>query len=261
MNVTEARELLLDLGESVASRPGRIRFEADDQLAVLTIDNPEARNAITLQMMVDFAEAVMTLSEWDGAAIVLRSADPSVFCAGGHLGQVRQAVRNREEALQMAVAMTAVLDGLLALPQISVAALGGLAIGGGAEVATACDFRVAHPDAAIHFIHSRLGIAPGWGGAGRLVGHVGRRQALWMLLDGEPVDAEAAREMGLVDAITDNPDDGARALLEVVLGRAPEAVRAVKRQVVGDDPSGAFADVWGGPAHRAALEALGKHGS
>jgi ethylmalonyl-CoA/methylmalonyl-CoA decarboxylase len=260
VNVSDARQLLVDLAARVDPVPGRIRLESDDRLAVLTIDNGEVRNAITLRMMVDLADAVLCLSEWGGAAIVLRSEDPSVFCSGGHLGQVKKAVKGREEALQMAMAMTAVLDGLLDLPQVSVAAIGGLAIGGGAEIATACDFRVAHPDAAIHFIHTRLGIATGWGGAERLVAHIGRRQALWKLLDGEPVDAESGREIGLIDAIAEDSDAGARALLEVVLSRAPEAVRAVKRQVIGDDPAGAFADVWGGPAHVEALKSLRKHG-
>jgi ethylmalonyl-CoA/methylmalonyl-CoA decarboxylase len=259
MNVSEAREVLLDLGALVDPKPGRVRLETNDVFAVLTIDNAVARNAITVQMMVDLAEAVMALSEWEGAAIVLRSADPTIFCAGGHLGQVSRAIRSRQDAVSMARAMTTVLDGLLNLPQISVAAIGGLAVGGGAEIATACDFRVAQPDSAIHFIHTRLGIATGWGGAERLVTHIGRRQALWMLLDAEPVDAETAREIGLVDAVTDNADVGARALLEVVLSRAPEAVRATKRQVVGSDPVGAFADIWGGQAHKAALEAMGKH--
>lgn len=259
MNVSNARSVLLELAEGVDPKPGRVRLELDERLAVLTLDNAGSRNAVTVQMMVDLAEAVMTLQEWNGSAVVLRSADPSIFCAGGHLGQLKRAVSNRDEALLMCAAMTVVLDGLLELPQVSVAALGALAVGGGAELATACDFRVAHPDAEIHFIHSKLGIATGWGGAGRLVKHIGRRQALWVLLDGEPIDAASARDLGLVDAIADDADAGARALLEVVLGRAPEAVRALKRQVVADDPAGAFADVWGGPAHQAALSALGSH--
>jgi len=261
VNLSDARFHLLDLCEHVEPRPGRVRLELDDSLAVITLDNAASKNAITVQMMVDFAEAVMTLAEWEGAAIVLRSADPSIFCAGGHLGQLSKALNSREEVLKMAQAMETVLNGLLGLPQVSVAALGGLALGGGAEIATASDFRVAHPDASIHFVQTRLGITTGWGGAERLVAHIGRRQALWMVLDAEPVSADDARDLGLVDAITPDPDLGARALLEVVLSRDPAVVRAAKRQVIGDDPAGAFADVWGSGAHRAALQALGKHSS
>jgi len=258
MNLADARSVLIDLGRGVEPGPGRIRLETGGVVAALTIDNPRARNAITLQMMVELADAVSTLSEWNGSGLVLQSADPSVFCAGGHLGQIQGALGSREEAMKMAVAMTTVLDALLDLPLISVAVLGGLAVGGGAEIATACDFRVAAPGAALHFIHARLGIAPGWGGAGRLVRHIGRRRALWMLLDAEPVGAEEAREIGLVDAISEDVEGAAQALLDVVSQRAPEVVRALKRQVMDEDPSGAFADVWGGLPHLAALKALGR---
>jgi len=259
MTLTEARAALNQLARAIEKRPGRVHLEFHGPVAMLTVDNPSARNAFTLDMMTQLADAVIALDEWEGAALVLRSSDPAVFCAGGHLGQVKRALKGREEAHLMATAMSTVLDTLLDLPIVSVAVLGGAAIGGGAELATACDFRVASPSASIHFVQSRLGITTGWGGAGRLVRHVGRRRALWMLLDGEPVDAESAREWGLVDAIHEDAGTAARALLDVVTARAPAVARSVKRQVVGDDASSAFAEVWGGPSHREALEALRRH--
>jgi enoyl-CoA hydratase/carnithine racemase len=168
----------------------------------------------------------------------------------------------------MAGAMSAVLDGLLDLPAISVAAIGGLAVGGGAELAVSTDFRVASDAARIHFVHARLGIAPGWGGAGRLVRLVGRRVALRLLSSASPLAPGEAAEIGLVDhRCTGNAVDGALAWLDDLRTLAPEAIRAVKRQVVAASPRGevsaaeieAFASVWGGPAHRRALDALARH--
>jgi len=184
-----------------------------------------------------------------------------MFCAGGHLGEVRSTLSSREAGRDMALAMGAVLDGLLAQPALVVAAVEGTAVGGGAEILTAADFRVLHRDARIHFVHVRLGVAPGWGGAGRLVAHLGRARALRTLAAAAPLTAEGALGLGLADAVVDGSAiDGALAFLEPFRALPAAAIRAVKAQVVGaGDPAvqaDRFCEVWGGPDHRAALEAL-----
>jgi ethylmalonyl-CoA/methylmalonyl-CoA decarboxylase len=175
----------------------------------------------------------------------------------------------------MCRAFGAVLDALLDLPAVSVCVLDGLAGGGGAEVTTACDHRVGTDHARIHFVQAQLGIAPGWGGAGRLVRHVGRRHALRILTRGSPVDAEDGRALGLFDerlSVGEGDDAVAAALrwAEPLLALPPSAARAVKRQVVAaaparsgalDDEAQAFEGVWGGPAHQAALANLARHRS
>ena len=164
--------------------------------------------------------------------------------------------------------MTAVLDGLLALPVPSVAALNGLAVGGGgAELAVACDWRVAGPDARIHFVHAHLGIAPGWGGTARLARLVGRNHALRVLTRGRPVSRGEAMTFGLIDHACDGDAvDEAQVWCARMLEHPPEAIRAIKAQVAAVAPprtteteARRFADVWLGPAHRAALEKLARH--
>lgn len=267
MDLNEARSALAALAPA-RRRPGRVTLELDGGVAHLRIDNPEARGALTVSMMVDLADAVTRLRGWDGALVVLSSTDPRAFCAGGHLGEVGRAVDGPAAAIAMATAMATVLDGLLDLPAVSVAAIDGLALGGGAELCTACDFRVAGPQARIHFVQSRLGIAPGWGATARLVRLVGRRVALRILTSARPMTAGEGQTLGLVDHRCDGAaTDGALTWLEDLRGLAPESVRALKRQVVAAspaerDPAGeasAFASVWGGPAHRAALEGLERH--
>lgn len=270
----DAKRALLELGGGARKGSVNLRFESAPAgsgvartVARLEIDHPEARSAISLSMMCDLADAVYQLQQWTGALVIVSSTDRRAFCSGGHLGEIPQAIGPGPGAANMARAMTAVLDALLDLPQITVSAIDGVAIGGGAELATATDFRVAGPEARIHFVHARLGIAPGWGGTGRLARIIGRGPALRILSRARPLLPGEAVQLGLVDHRCDgHAVEGALAWVGDVLSVEPEALRAIKRQIVamnpvrppGSDPDAevaAFADVWGGPAHRAALAA------
>ncbi len=239
----------------------------DGPVAHVRIDNPTARGAMTLGMMRDLADAVIELQRFEGSLVVVSSTDPRAFCSGGHLKEVAQVVSAGGPAKQMSWAMTAVLDGLLALPVPSVAALQGVALGGGAELAVACDWRVAAPDARIHFVHAGLGIAPGWGGAARLVHLLGRSKALRILTAGRSVTRGEANLMGLVDHGCDgDATEAALAWCSDLLGHSSEAVRAIKAQVAAgglvradDRETQLFSEVWGAEAHRDALTGLERH--
>ena len=268
MNIHEARDLLASMAPEVP-RPGEIHLELKGPVAHLVIDNPTARGAVTLAMMRQLAEAVIALQSFSGSLVVLSSRDPRAFCAGGHLDEVSEAIDGPEAALQMSHAMTAVLDGLMALPMPSVAALEGLALGGGAELAVACDWRIANPEARIHFVHARLGIAPGWGGAGRLVRLIGRNHALRVLTSARSLARGEAMTIGLVDHCCDGSAvEAALSWCGPLLDHPASAIRAVKAQVaaaapprrtLGGDESVAFSEVWGGADHRNALSALARH--
>ena len=264
MTVEEARDVLSRLHGARPRGAGRVLLETNGKVAHVRVDHPGARSAMTVGMMVDLADAVVALQRWDGVLVVLSSTDPQAFCSGGHLGDVTRSIDRPESAEQMSLAMSAVLDGLLDLDAISVSALDGPAVGGGAELCCATDFRVASPEASIHFVQAKLGITPGWGGAGRLVRLVGRRTALRLLTACRPLFPGEAFDLGLVDHRSDDGSVAAAlAWLEDVCALPAESVRAVKRQVVrAGDPAAeaaAFSALWGGPAHRVALERLERH--
>ncbi len=268
MTLTEAAASLRVLMGDLPQQDGRFTLHYEGPVAHLRIDNPQARGAMTLAMMVQLADAVTELESWTGSLVILSSNDPMAFCSGGHLGQVSRAIDGPDAARTMSLAMMSVLDGLLDLPAITVAAIDGLALGGGAELTTACDYRVAGPTAILHFVHARLGIAPGWGGAGRLVRLVGRRRALRILTDARPLAPGEAASLGLVDhRCPGGAVAGALRAFEQLVAMPPEAVRAVKHQIVCNGPARrdavteaeAFAEVWGGPSHRATLERLERH--
>jgi enoyl-CoA hydratase/carnithine racemase len=227
----------------------------DGTTATITLDNPSVRNAMTVRMMAQLAVAVAQLeSDASVDSIVVRGGPASgAFCSGGHLGEVRSALAQPVAGRQMATAMGAVLDGLLAIPATSVAVIDGVAMGGGAEIATACDFRVATPAARIHFAQARLGVATGWGGARRLVEHIGRRSALRVLAAAQVIGPEDALRLGLVDELAQDVVTAMEVLVAPMNAVSGQARRAIKRQVIGEDAVEAFLSVWGGPDHQRAL--------
>ncbi len=261
MRLCDARDALSRLASQSVVAEGTVRLDLGAEVARLALDSPRTGNAVTVRMMAELADAVVALQDWEGAALVVEATGGRAFCSGGNLRDVRRVIDSPGRARTMALAMGRVLDSLLALPVTSVADVHGLAIGGGAELATAVDFRVLGPHGRLHFVHGRLGIAPGWGGAGRLVEHIGRRRALQVLHEGRALGPDEAAQIGLAE--------GARSVEEVlapVLALDPAAARALKLQVVAarpvrsiGDEAEAFAAVWGGPAHRAALRRLARH--
>jgi enoyl-CoA hydratase/carnithine racemase len=212
-------------------------------------------------MMAELGRCVKRLQHNDSTAyVVLTSPGAEVFCAGGDLRQVSQVLQNAEDAYRMSVAMQSVLHTLTSLPMVSVADISGPAIGGGAELAVACDLRVAGPASSLRFVQARLGIAPGWGGSRYLGRHVGEGRALAVLTgDGtispthDPTDLFCRTALGDMATLAD------------VVGRetAPTAsVRAVKTQIVAargsadeaiEQDARAFAGRWRSPEHVVAL--------
>ena len=259
MNLQQAREVLVELGRDTPVKPGTVLLDLSGPIARLSLDNGAAKNAVTLQMMVQLADAVEALSQWRGAALILDSRHGGLFCSGGHLGQVRHAIDNPERAAQMHRAMSTVLDQLLALPLVSVSVIEGPAIGGGAELSTATDFRFMGPQSSLRFVHASLGIAPGWGGTARLVQHVGRGPTLKILVQSKSMSPQACEAVGLA-TFAQKPCIAAGRFLAEIAQHPPEAIRAIKTQVRQDrDPAVVFSEVWGAAAHQRALDTLRAH--
>ena len=237
----------------MAPRPGAVHLESHGIVRTLRIKNARARNAFSVGMMRQLGEHVHALAEDDGGLLVLRG-DQRAFCAGGDLVQVCGALGTPEHGQQMATAMRAVLLGLADLPHVSLAVLEGPALGGGAELAVAADLRHMGPDGRLHFVHTALGVIPGWGGETLLRRRVGGR-ALAVLLEARSLNAEEAGQLGLVDFV-----GPVEPVIDRLASRGAPVLRAVKRQLYGTEPAAAFASVWGGPAHRSALSRGGARG-
>src|SRR5690349_21006304 len=177
-----------------------VRLERDGMVTVLTIDRPDARNAIARATMRELASALDEIETSPAHVLVVTGAGTRVFVAGGDLKELA-AIRTHDDAAAMAHTMRTVLDRLATLPVPVVAAVNGDAYGGGAEVAVACDIRIAADDVRCAFNQVALGIMPAWGGIERLTALVGRGRALMLMTTGRVLDAGAALALGLFDEV------------------------------------------------------------
>lgn len=228
-------------------------LEIDDGLAVLTINRPHARNAISLDTMDHLDKALDAAA--GAAALVITGAGDRAFVSGGDLKEL-SALRTEAEAAAMAKRMRAICDRLANFPAPVIAALNGHALGGGAEVAVAADIRVAASDIKIAFNQVTLEIMPAWGGAERLAALVGKGKALLLAGSGKSVDAAEAERMGLVDVVLPRAsfDEGWRSIANSVARRPAAEIKRVIRGVSPDEAIASFARLWVSDAHWQAAE-------
>jgi enoyl-CoA hydratase/carnithine racemase len=238
-----------------------VELELSDGLAVVTVDRPQARNAISLSTMDDLEKAL------DGAsgarALVIRGAGDRAFISGGDLKEL-SAIRTEDEALAMSMRMRGVLDQLSAFPGPVIAALNGHALGGGAEVAVAADIRVAADDVKIGFNQVSLAIMPAWGGAERLARLVGPGRALLLAGTGRVLEVAEAHRIGLVDEVYPRVsfEDSWRSLARS-LAHAPagQIKRVTAGTLAAEEAAAAFARLWVADEHWAAAERMMPRGS
>jgi enoyl-CoA hydratase len=165
----------------------------------LTINRPEKRNALSLALLDEIG--VTLAQNADDAGIrcaVITGAGDKCFAAGGDLQEL-DAIRSAEDTRAMSRRGRAALDRVRAFPVPVIAALNGLALGGGAELALACDLRVSAPHAEIGFLQAQLNVTTAWGGGIDLALTIGDRRALRILATSARLEAARALDLGLVD--------------------------------------------------------------
>ena len=207
-----------------------VLYEVRGPLALITLNRPSKRNAISLGTLEELHQAV-TLAEHDDAVRVLAftGAGDKAFASGSDLAEVEH--RDLKKALEPIVQGLA--ERLERLPKPTIAAINGLCYGGGLEVALGCDVRVASEAAAFATPEGKLGIIPGGGATQRLPRIVGRGWGMHMLLMGEPIDARQALAIGLVTKLT-APEallDEVQAMAEHLATFAPFVPRFMKAMV------------------------------
>lgn len=234
-----------------------VDLEIEDGLAVVTIDRPHARNAISLETMGQLEKAL------DGATganvLAITGSGDRAFVSGGDLKEL-SALRTEAEASAMALRMRTICDRIAEFPGPVVAALNGHALGGGAEVAVAADIRLAADDIRIGFNQVSLEIMPAWGGAERLAALVGKSRALLLAGTGRILDAAQAYELGLVDQVLprESFDDGWRAVARQLATRPAGEIKRVIDGVPTTEAVAAFARLWVSDEHWQAADRVMK---
>ena len=236
-----------------------VDLELADGLAVITIDRPHARNAISLETM-DQLEKALDGAE-GAAALVITGAGDRAFVSGGDLKEL-SALRTELEASSMAFRMRSICDRIAGFPTPTIAALNGHALGGGAEFAVAADIRLAADDIKIGFNQVTLEIMPAWGGAERLVALVGYSKALLLAGTGSVLDAAEAQRIGLVDKVLPRAsfDTDWRAIAKSLATRPAGEIKRVMKGVSTTEAVAAFARLWVADEHWAAADKVMKRG-
>jgi enoyl-CoA hydratase/carnithine racemase len=215
---------------SAAETPGGpVRLEVEGEIATVTLDRPEALNSISTELARALAATFEPLTtRRDLRAVVLTGAGDKGFCAGADLKE-RSRFDDHDWFVQREVFRRA-FGAVRRCPLPTVAAVFGFALGGGCELALACDLVVAADDAALGLPEVRLGLVPAGGGTQLLARRVGRSVAKDLVLTGRRVDAAEAQRLGLVDRVVPAAAlrEEAAKLAATIAANAPTAVRLAK---------------------------------
>ena len=207
-----------------------ILYEVDGPMALVTINRPEKHNAISLDTLAELREAVEQAAEDDGVKVItVTGAGGRAFASGSDLGEVIH--RDFRKALEPIVQGLA--EQLERTPKPTIAAIDGICMGGGLEVALGCDLRIATPNSRFATPEGKLGIIPGGGATARLPRIVGRGWAMEMMLMGDPIDAERALSIGLITRLVakDELIPEARRMADHLASFAPFVPRTMKAMV------------------------------
>jgi 3-hydroxypropionyl-coenzyme A dehydratase len=171
-----------------------------DDIAIITINRPEVLNAINVDVITELSSAFDTISADDSIKVVIITGKGErSFCAGADIRYVVNI--NPIEAEKYASSVHTILNKIENLEKPVIAAINGYALGGGCEIALACDIRVASANAKIAQTEVKIGIPPGWGGSQRMLRILGPAKAKELIFTGEMITADEALRIGLVNKV------------------------------------------------------------
>ena len=208
-----------------------LSLSSADGVALITIDRPQALNALNAELLLELATAFDLIEADVNVRALVVTGTGRAFVAGAdvaELATLADAFAGREASL----GGQDVMNTLAALPFPTIAAINGFALGGGLELALACDLRVAAHDAKLGLPEVGLGLIPGYGGTQRLPRLIGQGRALDLVLTGRHVPADEALQLGLVTRVVDDAVDGALELARQTLRNAPIALGLAKEAIV-----------------------------
>ena len=213
-----------------------VEYSQLDELALITLNRPEALNALSVQVVKDIGEAIDKAAASNARALLITGTGEKAFCAGADISEfMGRTVVEALEAAEFGQNTFAKLDNLR-IPSLAV--INGYALGGGLELATACTLRVATANANLGVPEIKLGLIPGYGGTQRLPRLIGQGRALDMVMTGRMVGAEEALGMGLINRIVETPVlDGAVEYAREFAGFSLPVLRYSREAVMRADQS------------------------
>jgi enoyl-CoA hydratase len=207
-----------------------ILLEADGPLVTLTVNRPKVLNALNAHVLEELATALEEIrGRSELRVVIITGAGDRAFVAGADIAAMAELAP--PEALKLAQKGHRLGELIAGLPQPVIAAVGGFALGGGLELALACDMIYASKNAKLGQPEVSIGVMPGFGGTQRLIRRIGPGRAARMIFSGEPIGADEALQIGLVDQLCEPAAllEEVRALGRKIAGRAPVAVSRSKQ--------------------------------
>ena len=206
--------------------------EREESFAILTINRPKVLNALNTRTLDELRRAILELKDDEAVrAVVLTGSGEKSFVAGADINEL--AVQTPAGGREHAIAGQHVLDLIEQMGKPVIAAINGYALGGGCELAMACTIRIAADTAKLGQPEINLGIIPGYAGTQRLARIIGKGRALELLLTGDPVSAQEAHRLGLVNRVVPGAELMAEAkkLAAALASKAPLAIRYILEAV------------------------------
>lgn len=239
------------------------KIDLSGGILTFTIDRPHIRNAINDEVIQGLDELVAQVHNHDPQFVIITASGEQAFCSGGDLS-VYQHLRTRNEAYPMLKKMGDVLYRIKTLPVPVVALVNGMAVGGGCEIATACDYRLVRSHAKCGFIQGTLAITSGWGGGTYAMETLPHAQALKMLSEARVYTAQELLENGWATKVVESEAD-VEAFFQSMKKIRPEVHRAYKEIAIRKWQSSHLkdrvneeirlcAELWEADAHHDAVE-------
>ncbi len=206
-------------------------YQREDQIALLTLNRPDKRNALSAVPLSELSQAFARLASDDDLRALILTGAGDAFCSGTDISELSDLTV--AEAVEVSARGQKLCDQIESFPVPVIAAVNGLAAGGGCELALACHLRIASTTARFSLPETRLGLMPAYGGTQRLTRDVAIARALEMMLSGKEIDAATALEFGLLNRVVE-PNElmvAALALANEIAALAPLAIRACLKAV------------------------------
>lgn len=208
-----------------------ISLERRNGILWLTLNRPEVRNAVNFEMIDELNDTLSEIEQSEDKMLVITGAGDKAFCSGGDLSSFH-ALKTEDEAFSMLSKMGNVLKRLFLFPKPTVALLNGVAVGGGCEIATACDIRIAKKNMKFGFVQGRLAITTGWGGGTMLFERVTPSVALEYLCSAQLITSEKGFEDGFIQTLIDDESNLIKTcenVLEPFVSKSAGVLAAYKR--------------------------------
>jgi enoyl-CoA hydratase len=208
-----------------------IQLESDGHVAVLTINRPKALNALNDETLTEIDSAFDSLLSDGQTRVMILTGAEKAFVAGADIGELLKA--DAEGGKQISIKGNTLFKKIEDADIVSIAAVNGFALGGGCELAMACDIRIASVKAKLGQPEVNLGVIPGYGGTQRLSRLVGKGKAKELILTGDMLTAEDAQKIGLVEKVVD-PEalmDEAQKMAKKIASKGPIAVKLSKKAI------------------------------